>query len=310
VINLALKLAVNRDLRNLVEELYMEVMFHISNENGYKYFANLIDTNNAFANYYVGNNKTPEKTAISALFKALKTLVEAIIYYVSYYVPKDTGNLLDSLRVEQLDESVIKIYFDLKQAPYGIYVHEIPYYKHKSPTKHKFLEDAVSSAVYQSGINFFSINTTVEADELSVVINGKEDNSSEQFANYGELKHNMGDIPEFSDIELDKKSIETSFVENAYFGAYLEQQYYNAMHDKDLFPFESNMMKNPHYASLRIDSIDSMPDSVLTNIKKKLNNPYAKPEYQMHMAWAKAAYTSTIMTFRKFKYPTIKRILK
>ena len=307
---MAFKLLVNPELRSMVDRLFSFHMFHYVNKNGFVQFLHRLDKNDLLRNHYFGDYKDYTQSSINALFTALQTLVEAIIYYVAYYVPKDTGNLLDSLRVEQSDETTIKIYFDLNQAPYGIYVHEIPYYHHIAPTKYKFLEDAVSTAIYQTRINFFSINTVIEADELSVTINGKEDNSSELFVNYGELHHNMGDIPEVNHISLAKKDIENSFIENTYFGAYLEQQYYDATHNKDLFPFKSNMMKNPHYASLRIDSLDNIPDSALTAIKNKLGNPYDRRDYQMHMAWAKAAYTSTIMSFRKFKYPTVRRILK
>lgn len=91
----------------------------------------------------------------------LTTLASSIIDEVTVLIPIDTGMLLRSLYVKQLDDLSIAIGCDTSVAPYAPYVHEI-YMHHDGIKTDHFLLYAYANAVASTGINMFNAHIDVE----------------------------------------------------------------------------------------------------------------------------------------------------
>lgn len=77
------------------------------------------------------------------------SIVNMIFNLSQTYVPVDTGRLKESGHIEYGEDGKFRIVYDCL---YSMWVHEIMEYRHASPTKAKFLEDAayeVQSLVQQ-----------------------------------------------------------------------------------------------------------------------------------------------------------------
>lgn len=70
------------------------------------------------------------------------------------YCPKDTGNLKKSLSIRETQSGVIYSY----SAPYAVYVHEIMYRRHASPTRCKWLTEALKQALKEVILEFGNEN--------------------------------------------------------------------------------------------------------------------------------------------------------
>lgn len=306
------KLFVNPKLKQISDLLYIKNVFHLNKRyNSYKFVERIKSSWNLYK-YYTTSGDKVNKT-IYWYKKALITLVEAVIYYAVIYVPKDTGNLLDSLKVERLDELTFRISFDLTQAPYGIYVHEISRYYHESPTRYKFLEQAIFSAISATKINFFTINLVVEQDELSVTINSKEDNlgplantfgvidQSAPFKQFDELEYNMSfnKLNAQAYLSADRAlQLETAYREanpnmsrTPSYGTTYMGRMFTELNGID--PFEGN----DTYASILTDPFESIETG--KDVRQQLNT-----------YWASTAFFKEVAKLKNMKFPTVNEILK
>lgn len=93
-------------------------------------------------------------TAIGALI--MKRAIE--------YTPVKTGELRRSIYIKTIGSGIAIGY----SKDYAIYVHEIGFYTHKSPTRYKFLEDAAIEVVLETQTNY---DVTISYDPLEVYVN-------------------------------------------------------------------------------------------------------------------------------------------
>ena len=86
------------------------------------------------------------------------------IFSLAYIMtPVDTGNLRNSAYIKRRESGYI-VGYDERKADYCLYVHEIGLYKHKAPTRYKYLEEAairtVSTFKRKNGALGFSVKMT------------------------------------------------------------------------------------------------------------------------------------------------------
>lgn len=302
---MAFKLLVNPELLDCITNHAVDFMFRLIDTTALHNLISDVKQGLRYKRYYVKHD-SPQNKSVLVMLQALKDFTSAVVHYAAYYVPKDTGNLLDSLYVEQINETTMKVAFDLNQAPYGLYVHEIPTYHHDAPTKYKFLEDAVYAAASDTGIDFFKTNVVISEDELSVTINGDDDNASDFYKNAA-VHHIYGEIPEFSDISTSSTSLRQSFGNSTAYSAFLEYLYAEQLNKK-----VSN--NTPHYGSIHHNyDFSSLTDDKKAGLARKyLANVNTGDDYmyEMHKSWAEAASAGNILTVQSFKFPTIEKYLK
>lgn len=289
-------------------------------------FLSKLDENKILADYYFGSDKDSELASNKIMVNLLKTstitLVEAIVYYASIYVPKETGNLLSSLTVKRLSEVSFKISFDLGKAPYGIYVHEIQNKKHELPTRCKFLEEAVSSAIAATKINFLSMNLVVENNELSITVNSNEDNLSSLYDVLEEPEISR-DVPLF-DLEtlLNEKDMTTDKLTSETIKAdvleMMNIEKKKLTFDPKTYSLDS-LAKLPHYGlsqPKRIFNIGSknaivaLTDKKTSLIRKSSLIPGYSAEKEMYKTWSNIAFLKQLEKINKMTFDVLDTYLR
>lgn len=108
----------------------------------------------------------------------LRDVANDVFKWSQYFVPVDTGYLKSTGYVKQVGRFSFEVGYT---APYAIYVHEILGYKHKYPTRAKFLTQAFSLVMTLLVTSFGSENipnfnvTFVAKPNMHLRISGKKD---------------------------------------------------------------------------------------------------------------------------------------
>ena len=79
----------------------------------------------------------------------LAEYIDEIASMATYYCPKDTGYLANSIRLEVLSDGEARIYYD---CPYAWYVHEFSWRHHEYPTRDHWLETAIHDVYLAHGL--------------------------------------------------------------------------------------------------------------------------------------------------------------
>ena len=120
-----------------------------------------------------GEMKALDTDAIISRYERQPTVVDALaraIYARALlYTPVKTGKLKQSASLEPLSDSATIRFSE----PYAVYVHEIPFNRHKPPTGMKFLEQAEVEVGLGSGVPI-----TISYDPLELYINQPDKGSS------------------------------------------------------------------------------------------------------------------------------------
>lgn len=108
---------------------------------------------------------------IDELQSELTGFITNVSLSVSALTPVDTGNLISSFHIDNTEDNGIKLWFDTKQAPYAIYVHENLYCKHPNGGQAKFLQDAVEQTWLDYNLSdLFACQAVLSKEELSYTL--------------------------------------------------------------------------------------------------------------------------------------------
>jgi hypothetical protein len=109
-------------------------------------------------------NETDDALNLKQVIQDVTTIGALIMKRAIKYTPVKTGELRKSIYIKNIGSGVAIGY----SKDYAIYVHEIGFYYHKSPTKYKFLEDAAFEVALETNTPY---RISISYDPLEVYVN-------------------------------------------------------------------------------------------------------------------------------------------
>lgn len=109
-------------------------------------------------------NETDDALNLKQVIQDVTTIGALIMKRAIKYTPVKTGELRKSIYIKNIGSGIAIGY----SKDYAIYVHEIGFYYHKSPTKYKFLEDAAFEVALETNTPY---RISISYDPLEVYVN-------------------------------------------------------------------------------------------------------------------------------------------
>jgi len=109
-------------------------------------------------------NETDDALNLKQVIQDVTTIGALIMKRAIEYTPVKTGELRKSIYIKNIGSGIAIGY----SKDYAIYVHEIGFYYHKSPTKYKFLEDAAFEVALETNTPY---RISISYDPLEVYVN-------------------------------------------------------------------------------------------------------------------------------------------
>ena len=109
-------------------------------------------------------NETDDALNLKQVIQDVTTIGALIMKRAIEYTPVKTGELRKSIYIKNIGSGVAIGY----SKDYAIYVHEIGFYYHESPTKYKFLEDAAFEVALETNTPY---RISISYDPLEVYVN-------------------------------------------------------------------------------------------------------------------------------------------
>lgn len=109
-------------------------------------------------------NETDDALNLKQVIQDVTTIGALIMKRAIEYTPIKTGELRKSIYIKNIGSGIAIGY----SKDYAIYVHEIGFYYHESPTKYKFLEDAAFEVALETNTPY---RISISYDPLEVYVN-------------------------------------------------------------------------------------------------------------------------------------------
>ena len=109
-------------------------------------------------------NETDDALNLKQVIQDVTTIGALIMKRAIEYTPVKTGELRKSIYIKNIGSGIAIGY----SKDYAIYVHEIGFYYHESPTKYKFLEDAAFEVALETNTPY---RISISYDPLEVYVN-------------------------------------------------------------------------------------------------------------------------------------------
>lgn len=109
-------------------------------------------------------NETDDALNLKQVIQDVTTIGALIMKRAIEYTPIKTGELRRSIYIKNIGSGIAIGY----SKDYAIYVHEIGFYYHESPTKYKFLEDAAFEVALETNTPY---RISISYDPLEVYVN-------------------------------------------------------------------------------------------------------------------------------------------